>query len=213
MAKEKNNYINNKTFCESLIKYRAALKDAQKNKRQPPQVSPYIGECIVLICRNLSKRPNFSAYSAQYLQEMISDAILDCIAAVDNFDPAKSNNPFAYFTQIAWYAYIRRIQREKKQTYIKHKNFENMFLMNEIWGEEGEFMQLNNNDLSDDVIRSFEDKNLTKNNKQRKLKGLEKFQENQENEKPASSTNQRNRSGGKAGKRKPPRKAKLPTKA
>ena len=107
---------------------------------------------------------------------MISDGIIDCISAVDNFDPDKTNNPFAYFTQIAWNAFIRRIHKEKKQTYIKHKNFENSFLMNELW-EGDSNMQMVANEYSSEVVKSYEDK-LTKVKKNSKLNGVEKFSEN-----------------------------------
>ena len=107
-----------------------------------------------------------------------SDGIMDCISAVDNFDPDKTNNPFAYFTQIAWNAFLRRIQKEKKQTYIKHKNFENSFLMNELM-EEGHSTQLKANEYSSEIVRSYEDK-LTKTKKASKLVGVEKFSENEE---------------------------------
>ena len=103
-----------------MIQHRNLLENAVKNNTPKPQLSNYIGQSILLICNNLAKKPNFSGYT--YKQEMISDGIIDCIAAADNFNPEKTNNPFAYFTQIAWNAFIRRIHKEKKQTYIKHKN-------------------------------------------------------------------------------------------
>jgi DNA-directed RNA polymerase specialized sigma24 family protein len=104
---------------------------------------------------------------------MISDGIIDCIAAVDNFNPDRTNNPFAYFTQIAWNAFIRRIHKEKKQTYIKHKNFENAFLMNNLWTD-AENIHLKANEYSDEVVRSYENK-LTNIKKNSKLSGIEKF--------------------------------------
>lgn len=172
MPKVKN-YINNKTLYESMKKYRRELRKSIKNDNPKPRVPEYIGECIVLICNNLAKKPNFSGYT--YKQEMVSDGIIDCISAVDNFNPRKTNNPFAYFTQIAWNAFIRRIYKEKKQTYIKHKNFENKFLMDDLWND-SETMQLKSNEYSEDVIKSFESKNkLTKTKKKRKLSGIEVF--------------------------------------
>ena len=170
MAKVKN-YINNKTLYASMIEHRRKLKEALDNQKPKPLVSNYIGQSILLICNNLAKKPNFSGYT--YKQEMISDGIIDCIAAVDNFDPDKTNNPFAYFTQIAWNAFIRRIHKEKKQTYIKHKNFENSFLMNELWNE-SDNMHLKSNEYSDEMVRSYESK-LTKIKKPSKLVGVEKF--------------------------------------
>ena len=165
------NYINNKTLYASMIQHRNLLENAIKNNTPKPQLSNYIGQSILLICNNLAKKPNFSGYT--YKQEMISDGIIDCIAAADNFNPEKTNNPFAYFTQIACNAFLRRIQKEKKQTYIKHKNFENSFLMNDLWSE-SENMHLKTNEFSDEIIRSYESK-LTKPKKNSKLVGIEKF--------------------------------------
>ena len=105
---------------------------------------------------------------------MISDGIIDCISAVDNFDPNKTSNPFAYFTQIAWNAFLRRIHKEKKQAYIKHKNFENTVLMSD--GGIEETQHLKTNEFSEDLIRNFENK-LTKPKKEVILNGIEKFAE------------------------------------
>jgi hypothetical protein len=154
-----------------MVEYKTKLNQAFREDKPKPQVSNYIGQSILLICNNLAKKPNFSGYT--YKQDMISDGIIDCIAAVDNFDPDRTNNPFAYFTQIAWNAFIRRIQKEKKQTYIKHKNFENSFLMNELW-DDAENIHLKANEYSSEVVRSYENK-LTKPKKQGKLKGIEVF--------------------------------------
>jgi len=170
MVKVKN-YINNKTLYTSMVEYKTKLIEAKRAEKPKPQVSNYIGQSILLICNNLAKKPNFSGYT--YKQDMISDGIIDCIAAVDNFDPDRTNNPFAYFTQIAWNAFIRRIQKEKKQTYIKHKNFENSFLMNELWND-SENIHLKANEYSSEVVRSYENK-LTKTKKQSKLSGIEVF--------------------------------------
>jgi hypothetical protein len=176
--RRKTNYINNKTLYGAMIHYKNELKEAVGRGEEKPIVPKYIGESILLICNNLAKKPNFSGYT--YKQDMISDGIMDCISAVDNFNPDKTNNPFAYFTQIAWNAFLRRIQKEKKQTYIKMKNFENSFIFSEMQ-EEGHSTQLKSNEYSADVVRSFEDK-LTKTKKASKLSGIEKFSEVEENE-------------------------------
>ena len=178
MAKARN-YINNKTLYGAMIHYKNELKEAVANDKDKPIVPNYIGESIILICSNLAKKPNFSGYT--YKQDMISDGIMDCISAVDNFDPDKTNNPFAYFTQIAWNAFLRRIQKEKKQTYIKHKNFENSHLFCEIFEDANHATHLKANEYSADIVRSFEDK-LTKTKKASKLVGVEKFSENEEEE-------------------------------
>jgi len=172
MAKKSVNYINNKTLYAAMIDHRNKLEESKRENKNKPQVSNYIGESILLICNNLAKKPNFSGYT--YKQDMISDGIIDCVAAVDNFNPDKTNNPFAYFTQIAWNAFIRRIAKEKKQTYVKHKNFENSFLMGQHGGDPS--LQLKSNEYSDEIIRNYENK-LTKIKKPSKLSGVEVFSE------------------------------------
>lgn len=172
MARKNTQYINNKTLYSAMIQHKNSVESAEKEGLPKPQVARYIGESILLICNNLAKKPNFSGYT--YKQDMISDGIMDCIAAVDNFNPDKTNNPFAYFTQIAWNAFLRRIQKEKKQTYIKHKNYENNILFEENW--EHSTPQLKTNEYSDEVVRNYE-KKLTKPKKQSKIVGIELFSE------------------------------------
>ena len=89
----------------------------------PPIVSDYMGECFYKIATHLSYRPNFINYT--YREEMVGDGIENCIRYAKNFNPEKSKNPFAYFTQIIYYAFLRRIAKEKKQTTIKEKIVQN----------------------------------------------------------------------------------------
>ena len=117
--KPKEHYVNNKDFLEAMKIHRNNVLSARETKKQDPPISDYIGECFLKIANHLSYRPNFINYT--YKEDMISDGIENCLQYVSNFDPAKSSNPFAYFTQIIYYAFIRRIQKEKKQTLIKQK--------------------------------------------------------------------------------------------
>jgi DNA-directed RNA polymerase specialized sigma24 family protein len=163
------NYVNNKDLYEAMCKYHSSVKDYEKgllNKK--PQIPNYIGECIYLICTRLSYKPNFINYS--YKEEMVGDGLENCIVAIDNFNPEKSANPFAYFTKIAYNAFIRRILKEKKQTYIKHKNFENLYSLDEIEGvfKDNHSSSQYSNDYSNEIILAFEEKNNVKIN-QKKL--------------------------------------------
>ncbi len=115
-------YIDNKEFHSAMIAWKELCKEAEEAGEEKPQVTNYIGECFLKIANGLSYRPNFINYT--YRSEMVSDGIENCLQYLYNFDPSKSNNPFAYFTQIIYYAFIRRIQKEKKQTHIKHKIIE-----------------------------------------------------------------------------------------
>ena len=99
-------------------------REAEEQGKPQPPVTNYIGECFLKIANHLSYRPNFINYT--YRDEMISDGIENCLQYVHNFNPDKSNNPFAYFTQIIYYAFLRRIQKEKKQSHVKNKLIENM---------------------------------------------------------------------------------------
>lgn len=117
-------YVNNADFLAAISEYRLKVQHAKENDLPKPQISNYIGECILKIATHLSYKPNFINYS--YRDDMISDGIENCIQYIDNFDPSKSNNPFAYFTQIIWYAFLRRIAKEKKQSYIKGKLIQDM---------------------------------------------------------------------------------------
>ena len=115
-------YVDNKKFLSAMIEFKELYNIAEKNKELRPPVSDYIGECFLKIATHLSYRPNFINYT--YREDMISDGIENCLQYVQNFNTEKSNNPFAYFTQIIYYAFIRRIEKEKKQLYIKYKTMD-----------------------------------------------------------------------------------------
>jgi hypothetical protein len=121
MAKNEH-YIDNKRFLKEIVDHRKAARKAERENLPRPGVNDYIGQCFMDIALNLAKKPNFANYP--FKEEMIGDAIENCIMYSTNFDPNKSKNPFAFFTQIIFYAFLRRIQKEKKQLYIKMKQFE-----------------------------------------------------------------------------------------
>jgi len=114
-----SHYVNNEEFLKALVEYRQQVTEAVAAGKEKPGISNYIGECILKIARHLSYKSNFINYS--FKDEMISDGVENCLMYIDNFDPAKSSNPFSYFTQIVYFAFIRRIQKEGKQSTIKGK--------------------------------------------------------------------------------------------
>ena len=129
--KEKSNhYVNNVDFCSAMVEFRNSVIDSKEKSLSRPIVPNYIGECFIKIATHLSYKPNFINYT--FRDDMIADGIENCLQYIDNFDPAKSNNPFAYFTQIIYYAFLRRIQKEKKQLYIKYKSLERAGLFEEL---------------------------------------------------------------------------------
>jgi hypothetical protein len=116
---KKEHYVDNKQFLEAMKAYKKLCRKAKTEKKDKPPVDNYLGSCFLKIANHLSYRPNFINYT--FRDDMISDGIENCLQYLDNFDPVKSKNPFAYFTQIIFYAFVRRIQKEKKQVTIKHK--------------------------------------------------------------------------------------------
>ncbi len=124
MAKRKQTeyYVNNKEFLAAIVEYRNKVHNAKELSQDRPRVTNYLGECFLKIATHLSYKPNFVNY--MFREDMICDGIENCLQYIDNFDPEKSKNPFAYFTQIIYYAFLRRIQKEKKQLEIKGKILE-----------------------------------------------------------------------------------------
>ena len=117
--KKAEHYVNNKEFTLAVSEFNQKVKLAESKGKEPPRMTEYIGECIYKIATRLSTRPNFINYT--YRDEMICDAIENCIQYIGNFNVEKSNNAFAYITQICYYAFLRRIQKEKKQVFIKQQ--------------------------------------------------------------------------------------------
>ena len=138
-TKPKPHYVDNKKFLQAMIEYQDKCKKAEEKNRKKPPVTNYIGECFLKIANHLSYRPNFINYT--YRDDMISDGIENCLQYMNNFDPDKSDNPFAYFTQIIYYAFIRRIQKEKKQMQVKAKIIANAGVENIMDQHEGDDSQ------------------------------------------------------------------------
>jgi DNA-directed RNA polymerase specialized sigma subunit len=137
--KRSEHYVDNKVFLQAMTEFKERCDKAEKRGRKKPPVTNYIGECFLKIANHLSYRPNFINYT--FRDDMISDGIENCLQYLDNFNPEKTNNPFAYFTQIIYYAFIRRIQKEKKQVIIKQRmiadaNYDDLVLQP---GEDREF--------------------------------------------------------------------------
>jgi hypothetical protein len=172
-----NHYVDNKQLYECIVQYKNDCIEAKRKKLDKPPIPNYVGECIMMIAERLSHKPNFINYS--FRDEMISDGIENCISYFDNFDPAKSTNPFAYFTQIIYYAFLRRILKEKKQQYVKHKSLENSLLFDDLIsqmeGDDHTFVNTEVDQQSVDFIKAFEDSLKDKKSKKKKKKGIEIF--------------------------------------
>src|SRR5210317_299442 len=186
MTKKKSgvHYVNNAEFLQAMKEWKERCAEAEANGEPQPPVTNYIGECFLKIANHLSYRPNFINYT--YREEMISDGIENCLQYCSNFNPEKSNNPFAYFTQIIYYAFIRRIQKEKKQQHVKHKIIENMNV--DILGigddDQAAYVDyLQKNFLPPEAVYKPKKKTKTE------PKGLEKFYDDEGNELDENSAN------------------------
>lgn len=166
-----HNYVDNKKLYYELTQY---LEKRLKNSDTP--IPDYVGSCILLIAYNLSNKPNFVGYTNNWKEEMISDGIENAIMYLHNFNPEKSKNPFAYFSQIIYNAFIRRINKEKKQQYIRYKNIQNHNLKEQL--KSNSFIP-EDNDVLNTFIQSYETSLEAKKQKQ-KQRGLDLIFENNE---------------------------------
>lgn len=176
-------YVNNAQMLDAIKQYKAEIVKAREEGREDPRIPEYIGECILKIANRLSRKANFVNYS--YREDMVLDGIENCMICINSFDPAKSSNPFSYFTQVIYFAFLRRIAKEKKQSYIKGRLIQDM-----------PFDSFNLQDHDDDVdfknaytafIQShsnFDDSFIKKKEKKKEKKqSLENFFESEESTK------------------------------
>ena len=176
-AKQQEHYVNNKEFTAAVAEFNAKVKLAEAEGKTPPQMSNYIGECIYKIATRLSTRPNFINYT--YRDEMICDGIENCIQYIKNFNVEKSNNAFAYITQICYYAFLRRIQKEKKQVYIKQQVISDITqeTLYSIDGDTTGMVNTNVEWMQDNMNHVAYEPRKSKREKVKKEKGLDKFTE------------------------------------
>jgi hypothetical protein len=158
-------YVDNKKFFTEIIHYKQKCLEAAELKQEKPRIPPYIGECLYKIAFRLSLKPNFVNYT--FREDMVADGLEKCIAYFDNFDPEKSSNPFAYFTQIIYYAFLARINGEKKHLYIKQKTLENFYFEGMLaeQGMDGDERSVNvdlDNEYMKNLVSSYDAKQAEK---------------------------------------------------
>ena len=139
--KDKPHYVNNREFSEAVVEYVSTVNEARANDKPLPVVTDYIAQCFLKICEGLSHKANFVRYT--YREEMVMDAVENCLKAIENYNIESATrtgkpNAFAYFTQISWYAFLRRIEKEKKQQNIKMKYLAQSGIENFLDNESGE---------------------------------------------------------------------------
>ena len=179
MEHKKQHYVDNKLFFAEMEKWKSEIDESDEVDDLPPMVTEYMGECFYKIATHLSYRPNFINYT--YREEMIGDGIENCIRYAKNFNPEKSKNPFAYFTQIIYYAFIRRITKEKKQTSIKQKIIDNTSTKTYdiMEGDDDVY----SNTYMEFLRDNLEEKDIPKQKRKKSKKGIEHFiEELNENE-------------------------------
>jgi hypothetical protein len=170
--KKKTHYVDNKKFFEEMIVWKKLVKEAKETEDPVPPITEYIGRCFLEIAENLSKKPNFMNYV--FKDDMIGDGVENCLMYCQNFDPEKSNNPFSYFTQIIYYAFLRRIQKEKKQNFIKYKFLQHQ----DVKGDFTDYLKFVG--VSEDEHEAYlrlEQEKTKKKRKKRTKKNLESFME------------------------------------
>jgi len=148
VRKKSEHYVNNRELLEALIVYRAKVANAKENDLPKPRITNYLGECFLKIATHLSYKPNFVNY--MFREDMICDGIENCVQYIKNFDPEKSSNPFAYFTQIIHYAFLRRIQKEKRQMDIRTKIIERSGF-EEVMTADGNFNSSDYNTIKENI--------------------------------------------------------------
>jgi DNA-directed RNA polymerase specialized sigma24 family protein len=179
VKKKKNHYVDNERFLNEIVEYKKRIAEAKEQGLEKPRVSEYIGKCIYLIAENLSHKPRFMNYS--FRDELVSDAIENCFLYFDNFNPDKGSNPFAYFTQIIYYAFHRRISKEEKNRYIIYKKFQESVLDTSdaalmIDSDDNHLISSTMYDNLNEFIKKFEGREAEKKEKRKAAKeGLDKF--------------------------------------
>jgi hypothetical protein len=175
-------YVDNKVFFTAMRQYRREYVRNKKDGLPAPQVSNYIGDCIMKIAQRLSNSPNFMNYA--FKDEMISDGIENCLQYIHNFNPNKSKNPFAYFTQIVYFAFLRRIEKERTHLYIKYSLIDNAMIddfYQNTEAQNGTLAPINKycsdhaQDYKDEFMKNFEAKKQLKKEKNNKRPSLNKL--------------------------------------
>ena len=146
--KRSEHYVNNKEFLNAIVIYRNQCKRAEEAGEPRPRITNYLGECFLKIATHLSYKPNFVNY--MFREDMICDGIENCVQYIKNFDPEKSSNPFAYFTHIIHYAFLRRIQKEKRQMDIRTKIIERSGF-EEVMTADGNFNSSDYNTIKENI--------------------------------------------------------------
>lgn len=188
LKSEEEHYIDNKLFYKAMKEFRTSCNKAKRDKQPRPPINDYVGSCIMKIAYKLSNKPNFINYP--FKEDMIADGIENAVQYIANFNPSKSKNPFAYFTTIVYYAFLRRIEKEKKVLYTKYKAIDNIMTSEfyesnkeygDVIGAPTQYCSENAHDYMNEFVKNFEAKREAKKleaaSKKKKKPSLEEFLE------------------------------------
>ena len=184
--KTRNHYVDNRQLYEALVTWQKETRKALRKKLPKPPLPDFVAECMMKMANRLSQKAGFVNYT--YREDMVGDALESCLRYIHNFNPAKSTNAFAYITQIIHNAFIRRIQKEQKQLYVKMRIVDQADFADSYEKQTGDDAHYNNNYVTylqenkGDVISKFENwkesKKTKANAKKKKKAGL--FEEDEE---------------------------------
>ena len=179
---KKPHYVDNKKFYQAIVEYRESCSIAEAKGIEAPRLSNYIGDCIQKIAVKLSHKPCFINYS--FKEEMIDDGIENCIMYFKDFDINKTKNPFAYFTQIIYYAFLRRIAKEERVRYTTYKYFNDVILTNVgfetlVDSSDNHLLPTQMYDNINHFMDKFETKEAVKKEKRKAAKDLARFYEDE----------------------------------
>ena len=177
-AKRKSiHYVNNADFSQAVVDYVTSVNEAKNDNRKIPKVTNYIAQCFLRIAEGLSHKSNFIRYT--YREEMVMDAVENCLKAINNYDIEAATrtgkpNAFAYFTQITWFAFLRRIAKEKKQQEVKMKYLASSGIENFIMNENGDDVSKQVAEFFVDTLKTRIDRVKTVDNEVKKYNKIEK---------------------------------------
>lgn len=155
-SNKSKHYVSNPELHQEFLNWYEAIAKAEAEGREEPRCPEKIGMAFIQIATNLAKKANWLSNS-KYKYEMVGDAIENCVRYAKNYDVTKTKNPFAYFTQTCYYAFLRRIRDEKKEDYVKHKSMINSIIFNELaeYVSEDDANMLETFDMNQDGVESF----------------------------------------------------------
>ena len=177
-AKRKSiHYVNNADFSQAVVDYVTSSNEAKNNNEKIPKVTNYIAQCFLRIAEGLSHKSNFIRYT--YREEMVMDAVENCLKAINNYDIEAATrtgkpNAFAYFTQITWFAFLRRIAKEKKQQEVKMKYLASSGIENFIMNENGDEVSKQVAEFFVDTLKTRIDRVKTVDNEVKEYNKIEK---------------------------------------